>query len=310
MTQTTPVQQSIPRRTGHRPGDGSVLVGVDSSVRSRGAVQWAAADADARSVPLHLLHVIDERRIPSPIHPLMTDDEHGWKLLGQLVSELTGRYPELVVRPDLASGSVPGLLLSRSEAHAAIVVGRRGSGSFVRMLIGSTALRVASEAPVPVVVVPDDWAPGETTEAPVVLGVDFRDVQAQAVRFALTEAERRKVRLVVAHGDEIPALDWDVANAPVTPAPVDATTITERLAHAIEPYLAEFPEVEVEFVSRHAHPLTVLLDDVGLTQLLVVGRHGKRGGGLPFGSVARAVLHYAEVPVAVVPAGLGATGEH
>lgn len=301
MSQRAEYEQVAPETIVREHGDGAVLVGVDSSARSRGAIEWAAADARSRSAPLHMLHVIDERRIPSPLHPLMTDDEYGWRVLGRIGAEVAGAYPDLVIRQDLTSGSVPALLLARSEGHAAVVVGRRGTGSFVRLLIGSTALRVASEAPVPVVVVPDDWHPDSSRDDPVVLGVDFRDVQPDAVRFAFTEAQRRNARLVAAHGEEIPALDWDIANAPVAPMPEDATEPEARLGRALEPFQAEFPDVRVVLMSRSQHPLTVLLDEVGPTQLLVVGRHGKRGGGLPFGSVARAVLHYGKVPVAVVP---------
>jgi nucleotide-binding universal stress UspA family protein len=60
--------------------------------------------------------------------------------------------------------------------------------------------------------------------------------------------------------------------------------------------------VNVSVVDRPTHPLSVLLDEAGPTQLVVMGRHsGGRGTGFAFGSVAHGVLHYAEVPVAIVP---------
>lgn len=276
-----------------------ILVGVDDSVKSKGALEWAAAEAESRGVPLELLHVIDDRRFPTPFHPLMTDDGYGWQVLDRIRGELVSRYADLEVRQILAHGHSGGELVQRAPGHLAVVVGRRGSGGFVRMLIGSTAFRVATDAGVPVIVVPEDWKPGNDGDDPVVVGVDFRDVQPAALRFAFEEAARRDTRLVAVHGRDLPAIGWDGSPAAQDTEP--GAEPDEALAAAIEPVRAEFPDVEVERVTSDSHPLTALVEESPRAQLLVVGRHGQRGGGLPFGSVARAALHYAEVPLAVVP---------
>lgn len=279
--------------------DRGILVGVDDSARSQGALEWAAAEARSRGVPLELVHVLDGRRFPTPFHPLMSVDEYGWQVLDRITGELRSRYPELVVRPALANGNSSAELVERSRDHLAVAVGRRGSGGFVRMLIGSTAFRVATDAGVPVVVVPEDWKPGTDRDGPVVVGVDYRDVQPAALRFAFEEAAQRGVRLVAVHGRDVPAIGWDGR-----PTPLDTNTDKSSeptLASAIEAVRAEFPEVEVESLTSDSHPLTALLEEAPRAQLLVVGRHGKRGGGLPFGSVARAALHYAEIPLVIVP---------
>jgi nucleotide-binding universal stress UspA family protein len=220
----------------------------------------------------------------------MSDDEYGWQVLDRIAGDLRSRYPELVVRPALANGHSSTELVARSRDHLAVVVGRRGSGGFVRMLIGSTAFRVATDAGVPVVVVPEDWKPGTDADAPVVIGVDYRDVQPAALRFAFEEAARRGVRVVAVHGRDVPAIGWE--GSPIT---------DQELASAIAPVRAEFPDVQVDELTSDSHPLTALLEEAPRAQMLVVGRHGKRGGGLPFGSVARAALHYAEIPLVVVP---------
>ncbi|MFC7110542.1 universal stress protein [Nonomuraea rubra] len=36
-----------------------IIVGVDGSVASRAAVEWAAGDAALRHVPLRIVHVVD-----------------------------------------------------------------------------------------------------------------------------------------------------------------------------------------------------------------------------------------------------------
>jgi len=280
----------------------AVVVGVDGSERNQAAIDWACAEAVATHRPLTLLHVLDERGIPGPFHRLETDDQHSWRLLNRVEGSIRGSAAGVSLRKELAVGPVDRCLVSRSAESSAIVVGRRGFGTFVRMLIGSTSLSVASHAQVPVIVVPDRWSPSEHSDEPVVVGIDHRDVQEEAVRYAFTEARRRGVMLLAVHGREVPGADWD----PEMPVTVNEHEVDHEsraaLEHAVAPFRQEFPAVAVTLMSRRAHPLTVLLDQAGPTQLLVLGRHShRRRGGFPFGSVARAVLHYAEVPVAIVP---------
>lgn len=80
----------------------------------------------------------------------------------------------------------------------------------------------------------------------------------------------------------------------------------EALGQALARHRDAFPDVHVSIVDRPGHPLAVLLDEVGPSQLIVTGRHSdRRRGGFPFGSVAHGVLHYAEVPVALSPCARG-----
>jgi nucleotide-binding universal stress UspA family protein len=51
-------------------------------------------------------------------------------------------------------GSASQALLKAAEDADLLVVGRRGHGGFIGLLIGSTAEQVAHHAPCPVVVVP------------------------------------------------------------------------------------------------------------------------------------------------------------
>jgi nucleotide-binding universal stress UspA family protein len=268
----------------------SVVVGVDGSERNRAAITWAVADAVAARRPLELVHVLDERRVPNPIHGLETDDQRAWRLLESVEAEVRAQAPDLVVRTDVAVGAAGASLVDRSADQAALVVGRRGLGRFVRLLIGSTSLDVASRAEVPVVVVPDRWATDDHLREPVVVGVDRRDLQPSVIRFAFAEANARRVPLVAAHGRDLPAGETDALDGGVD------------VEQALAPYRAEYPEVDASVVDLPSHPLSVLLDEVRPAQLVVLGRHRDRGhGGFPFGSVAHGVLYYADVPVAIVP---------
>jgi nucleotide-binding universal stress UspA family protein len=279
--------------------DRAVVVGVDGSERNRAAIGWAIAEAMATGRPLNLVHVVDERRVPSPFHGLETEDQHAWSVLDAVESELPEDAPTVIVRKEVAVGHVATTLLDRSANQAALVVGRRGFGRFVRLLIGSTSLDVASRADVPVVVVPDRWSIDEHQSDPVVVGVGPGQLQPDVLQVAFAEARLRHVPLIAAHGR-----DESAGPGPAATGGGAATGPDGHLEEALDTYAKAFPDVVMSVVDHPAHPLSVLLDEVGPGQLLVLGRHrGGRREGFPFGSVAHSVLHYADVPVAIVPPG-------
>jgi nucleotide-binding universal stress UspA family protein len=300
MTQTTERRQPLPMFPPWTEPGKAVVVGVDGSRRNRAAIEWAAEEATACGRPLNLLLVIDDRALPMPPHGPDSEDMKGWRLLNYVATELANRYPDTVIRKEMAVGADDVSLIGRSEAQASLVVGRRGLGTFARLLVGSTSLSVAGHSRVPVIVVPDDWSPEAHAAHPVIVGIDHQDVQPEVLRFAFVEARRRGVPVIAAYGREAAAPEsWP---SPEDTAEYDAHEAEAALERALMPYRREFPGVEVRVVHHRGHPLSVLLDEVGPSQLLVLGRHSsRRRGGFPFGSVARGVLYYADSPVAIVP---------
>jgi nucleotide-binding universal stress UspA family protein len=307
MTQTTERRQPLPMFPPWTEPGKAVVVGVDGSRRNRAAIAWAADEATASGRPLNLLLVLDEHSVPVPLHGPDSDDTQGWRLLNEVATELAERCPDAVIRKEMAVGADDVSLIARSEAQAALVVGRRGLGTFARLLVGSTSMSVAAHARVPVIVVPDGWSPEEHASDPVVLGIDHQDVQPEVARYAFVEARRRGVPLVAAYGHEAAASESWQSPEGVTVYDANLARDSDRdsgasLEWALAPYRREFPGVEIRLVHRCGHPLSVLLDEVGPSQLLVLGRHSaRRRGGFPFGSVARGALYYAEAPVAIVP---------
>lgn len=301
MTQTFERDLDLVPDPGWATPDRAIVVGVDASDRSHAAVSWAISEASAASQPLTLVHVLDHCRVPVPVLG-EESDQHGWRLLSRLERELKSSAPNAEVRKQLAAGAVDACLVSQSADQAVLVVGRRGMGSFTRLLVGSTSLSVASFSRVPVVVVPENWQVPAHVNQPVVVGVDHEDLQPAALQFAFAEAQRRKVPLIAAHGREIPEPDGSPESQVAAADERTEQVSAEALNRAVEPFRRAYPGVEVSLLHRREHPLTVLLDQAKPAQLLVLGRHSnRRRGGFPFGSVARAVLHYAEVPVAIVP---------
>lgn len=297
----------VPRPEVVAPGwcdeDKAVVVAIDGSERNRAAVAWAIGEAAAGHRPLDLVHVLDERRVPSPFHGLGTEDQHAWRLLDGVEAEVRELTPAAVIRKDVHLGPVATSLVDRSAHEAELVVGRRGFGRFLRLLIGSTSLKVAGLSHVPVIVVPDPWSADEHLHEPIVVGVDPRDIQPAVLHHAFAEARQRHVPLVAAHGRDVLAAPGDPSLPGVSSGDdLEHDDSRGMLQQALGPYQRAFPDVELSVVDRPGHPLAVLLDDAGPSQLLVLGRHGdRRLDGFQFGSVAHGVLHYADVPVAIVP---------
>lgn len=193
-----------------------------------------------------------------------------------------------VVRPVTVDHGRPedGLIGELSDARL-LVVGKRGRGFVPRLLVGSTAVAVAGRSPVPVVVVPTDWHAEEQAGQPIVVGLDPDHAHHRLMHLVFRQAERLGVPVVLVHGTE----------------GHDAPDVGERFDEEVDRWRGRFPDVEVRALLTEQHPTMALLAEAELgAQLLALGRRRMhRFEGFGFGSVTRAVLHYAEVPVLVVP---------
>ncbi|GAB2870160.1 universal stress protein [Nocardioides pacificus] len=282
----------------------AVVVGVDGSIRNKAAVAWARAEAAATGRPLDLLAVLDTTGFPVPWYGAVPDDEPAWQALDEIAHEVARDLPGTTARRDVVNGPATHVLLEGAKGQELLVVGKRGKGTFARALVGSTSIAVAGRASIPVVVVPDEWVPAEHDAGCVVVGVAPEDLHPDTIHRALHEARRRGVELVVAHGWEVPAvLAWDETLVRDTYQRAESDH-AEALEAVVAPYRSADEDVVIRAVSRRGHPANVLLDvaDECGAQLLVLGRHDlSRLGGFPLGAVPRAVLHYAHVPVMVVP---------
>ncbi|MBD8870171.1 universal stress protein [Nocardioides donggukensis] len=279
----------------------AVVVAVDGSEQNRAAIGYAVAEATRSGRPLRLLAVIDDYAFPVPRHGTGGDDELQWQVLNGIHARLHEQHPELDLARDVRVGPAATTLLEHSEDQAELVVGKRGLGTFGRLLIGSTSIAVAGRSRVPVVVVPDSWQEDRAADTPVVVGVRAEDPEPAVLRFALAQARARRAPLLVVHAIHIdPILVWD----PSLSGPayrMRAERGAGQVEAALAPLREEFPDVTVGAVESEGHPADVLLDRAAAAQLLVLGRQHEGRAGFTLGSVARAVLHHSEIPVAVVP---------
>ena len=140
-----------------------IVVGVDGSEGAQHALGWAAAEAKLRAVPLTVLSAWQwPAGFSGPaswagvITPELTDDfgEFAERRLEQACEEAAAALAGLEVRPRVVEG-VPSQVLIEAAADAELlVVGSRGHGGFVGLLLGSVSIQCAHHSPCPIVIVP------------------------------------------------------------------------------------------------------------------------------------------------------------
>lgn len=288
----------------HKP----IVVAVDGSERNRSAVAWAAREAAALGCDLVLVTALQDHVIATPHFSVRSEDQEMLDMLADARASVRHIIDERSVSTVAVAGSPVDVLLDRARDARLVVVGKRGLGGFARVMVGSTSIALAGRSPVPVVIVPDGWEQTEYDGHPVVLGVDPNKPDDQPIQVAFRRAERLGVPLVAVHGWETPAVfSWDaeMVTGAVTEYDRRAETLFDELLRS---WRERYPDVVVRPMRVHKHPATAVLEAAEEAQVVVLGRHGAgMFGGFAFGSVARAVLHYAECPVVVAPAG---DGEH
>jgi nucleotide-binding universal stress UspA family protein len=157
---------------------------------------------------------------------------------------------------------------------------------------------------------PTGSAPARTAPdvRPIVVGIDGSQGAAEALRWALVEAQHRKagVRAVMAWG--YPAAFGLDETAYVMDSEALEAGAVAMLRTAVEDALAaaqrspDAPKgIEIEQVVVRGSAADVLVEESRSADLLVVGARG-RGGflGLRLGSVSSHVTHCAHCPVVVV----------
>lgn len=129
-----------------------VVVGVDGSPGSAAAVDFAFEEASLRGAELRALCVWRPPRLG--VLSEEAAEREGRRVLSESVAGPAAAHPEVDLRQEFARGH-PVQVLSEASAHAlGLVVGSRGRGGFVGMLLGSVSHGVLRHARCPVAVVP------------------------------------------------------------------------------------------------------------------------------------------------------------
>jgi nucleotide-binding universal stress UspA family protein len=141
-----------------------ILVGVDGSDHSRHALSWAMREAVHHHVPLTVMTVRPASVRPAteiywnvPNLPDRSFDPEIartalQKMVDEVAEDLGEAPPEVIV--SVTTGDPAEELINASQDADMLVVGSRGSGVFVKLLLGSVSSKVTHHAASPVVVIP------------------------------------------------------------------------------------------------------------------------------------------------------------
>lgn len=133
-----------------------IVVGVDGSPSSTAALAWAARQAALTGSTLEAVTAWEWPTSYGWSAPIPTDydaADDARRILDDALKVVRDEYPDLVVRPDVVEGHPAPVLTDASRGADLLVVGSRGHGEFVGMLIGSTSGHCVGHARCPVVVV-------------------------------------------------------------------------------------------------------------------------------------------------------------
>jgi nucleotide-binding universal stress UspA family protein len=279
-----------------------VVVGVDGSPGAVLAVDWAAADAHRRGARLELLYAETPTPPvvglePAPVVPLA--DEAVPHFLEEARQRVSVAWPDLEVGLWPTVGGPASALIERSGHADIVVVGAHGRSMIGRLLLGSVSHHVANHARCTAVVVRGDVKPAI---APVAVGIDDSPTARIALQVAFEEASARGVPLVVFHAwQDLPATGYGVWTTPPELTDELRAEADRLVSDALVGWPEKFPDVEVHTRVEHNHPVTAVVVESELAQLVVLGAHGRgRFAGMDVGSVPSAAVREAMCPVMVV----------
>jgi nucleotide-binding universal stress UspA family protein len=141
-----------------------IVVGVDGSSEARRALEWAIAEAATRGVALTAVHVHALPHLEmGDVLPSDYDLRRGAErvLEAELAEVEAPPGVQVERRTRMASGNPASVLVEEARGADLLVVGSRGLGGFMALLLGSVSEQCVTHATCPVVVVPG----GESLEA-------------------------------------------------------------------------------------------------------------------------------------------------
>ncbi|MCF3143450.1 universal stress protein [Streptomyces platensis] len=291
-----------------------ITVGLDGSLESLAAAQWAADEADRRNAVLRLLHAWILLAAEAPDTPPERDQNAGArKVVRQAVEEVRARHPHLQIIEDLVgSEAVPALLRAADESRM-VVLGSRALTAWESFVLGDVSVDLVGQAERPVVLVRGGWSmkppwPESTDSAPqapesrIVVGVSLNGPCDPLLAFAFEAAASRGLPLQAVHGRSLPVQ----AYAPWGIDPEAAEEITKEaegeLREVVHPWGERFPGVPLQLTVLPESPTRAMVQTVPGAELLAVGRRRHHPFLAPrVGPVAHAAIHHVTCPVAVVP---------
>jgi nucleotide-binding universal stress UspA family protein len=134
---------------------GRIVAGIDGSPASIHALRWALGYAALTGSATEVIVAWDRPaslggslRVPGDCEPAVSAEQ----VLDDLIEQLRTEFPDQPIEGRVVQGQAAPLLVEASKGADLLVVGSRGHGEFVGMLIGSVSECCATNAHCPVLI--------------------------------------------------------------------------------------------------------------------------------------------------------------
>lgn len=132
---------------------GLIVVGIDGSAGAKEALRFALEESRLRGARLRAVHAIGSfGSYPSLAVDVSAVHQAAQELLANATSEATAE-DEVAIEGRVVEGAPGAVLVDESRDADLLVVGSRGHGGFVGLLLGSVSQQCAHHAECPVVIV-------------------------------------------------------------------------------------------------------------------------------------------------------------
>jgi nucleotide-binding universal stress UspA family protein len=294
-----------------------ILLATDGSASAKEAESFAlmiATAFDARVDALSVLEFEPGRDLEYEVNRLYLEDrrrevrEQGAALIQR--AEAAGVKIERHESIGIPSREI--IALAERLGHDLVVVGTHGRTGFEHVLIGSTAERVVRGAPCPVVTVRRTGTacrgPQAVTEtdarkevARLLVPVDFSDCGRSGVEYAVQLADRFGSEVMLLHVAEPVAYGLDFTLGHVLTGQAFRKQCEESMAQLAGLFSGRGLSARHEVLSGVPGDVIRRVAREQASDAIVMGTHGRRGWSqIRFGSVAEAVIRYADCPVFTV----------
>ena len=134
-----------------------IVVGTDGSDNSIGALRWALQEARSHGASVDVVFAWEFPPVIDPLGVSMmpgVDDMNSSaeKLLGAVMKKVDVSGASVTTR--VLRGAPSTALIAAAKGADLLVIGKRGHGGFLGLVLGSVAQQVVHHAPCAVVVVP------------------------------------------------------------------------------------------------------------------------------------------------------------
>ncbi|MGH3137345.1 MAG: universal stress protein [Gaiellaceae bacterium] len=136
-----------------------IVVGVDGSDESKEALRWALEEARLRESDVRAIYAWRDPYVLAPGFGLPEDfefdalRERAVETLDAVIAQVVGPTSDVHVDGVVAEGPAGSVLVQAAGDAEMLVVGSRGHGGFVGLLLGSVSQQCVTHAPCPVLVV-------------------------------------------------------------------------------------------------------------------------------------------------------------